>query len=272
MLKKMIILGVAGVLAAGFGVAGCSGSSNVVDGTETAKVEDVTETVGQVEESTVAEVETSFSEAETEATVQEKEGKYVYEILGGKLKVPLNTKVEDYIVPRRALDIGPEYPDDLMFDVLRLATDLGWEPSHFRQDVDFPEKRPDEYTYHKSNGESIYVEGIGNLTSDGRLTADDYNPSCGFSFGGTERGANVTSLKFCTGPLGLEYVEQCEYGSTFDGAVSYDYIVLFTYLLENVNECTYSASGTPFARLLENNGIAPESLAGLNSFDIFNLY
>ena len=272
MLKKAVILGVAGVLAAGFGVAGCSGSSNVVDGTETAKVEDVTETVGQVEESTVSEVETSFSEAETKATVQEKEGKYVYEILGGKLKVPLNTKVEDYIVPRKTLGIGPEKPDKLTLDVLRLATDLGWVPSKLRQNVDFAEKRPMEYTYYKSNGESIYVDGMGNLTSDGRWTADNSSPSCGFGFGGTERNTDKATLKFCTGPLGLEYIEQCEYGSTFDGAVSYDYIVLFTYLLENVNECTYSDVGIPFGRLFDNNGIAPELLYGMGSFDIFNLY
>ena len=129
-----------------------------------------------------------------------------------------------------------------------------------------------EYTYYKSNGESIYVYGYGNLTSDGRWTADNSSPSCGFGFGGTERNADKATLIFCTGSLGLEYVEQCEYGSTFDGAVSYDYIVLFSYLLENVNECTYSGAGTPFANLFDNNGIEPTSLVGLDSFDIFKLF
>ena len=116
-----MILGVAGVLAAGFGVAGCSGSSNVVDGTETAKVEDVAETVGQIEESTVAEVETSFSEAETEATVQETEGKYVYTILDGRVEVPCETRIEDYLEPSK------KWPGRLRFDIYSLAEKYGWE-------------------------------------------------------------------------------------------------------------------------------------------------
>lgn len=217
MLKKAVILGVAGVLATGFGVAGCSGSSNVVDGTETAEVVNVTETIGQVEESSVAEVVTDFVETETEATAQQNEGKYVYTILDGRVEVPLNHKVEDYIDYSQG-EFG-------RFEMGKLALELGYQhESH----------KPLEATkfYYEKDGMKARVTiakgGKGALAQYGASNTPNSNGVAIYFEGRSDRLQVVNAIQSTTSNL-----EKAIY-TTMDGndGLSFDQIVLVIRALE----------------------------------------
>ena len=217
MLKRVMILGVAGVLATGFGVAGCSGSSNVVDGTETAEVVNVTETIGQVEESSVAEVVTDFVETETEATAQQNEGKYVYTILDGRVEVSLNHKVEDYIDYSQG-EFG-------RFEMGKLALELGYQhESH----------KPLEATkfYYEKDGMKARVTiskgGKGALAQYGASNTPNSNGIAIYFEGRNDRLQVVSAIQPTTSNL-----EKAIY-TTMDGndGLSFDQIVLAVYALE----------------------------------------
>ena len=230
--KRMMILGLAGVLATGFGVAGCSGSSNVVDGTETAEIVNVTETIGQVEESSVAEVVTDFVETESTTTFDtlDTSGKHIYTILNGQLEVPLETDVYKYI---ETID-GFEY-----YDIFTLAKDLGWEPTSTPDNQ--AQKWSRVYTY---SADGYDMEVWMEINRHGDLTAAKQTASYGFDISGLRDGKGRD--------IRIENYAGSIYRTRMDHSISIDYAVLMAYTFEHMKE---EPGVDPMYDLLINTGL-----------------
>lgn len=160
--KRMMILGLAGVLAAGFGVAGCSaesGDETVVNNESVAQGEGDSETSYNYDNSgyETEYVTQNLAEADTDASgisyddieMKEVDGKYVYTILDGKVEVPLNHRVEDYCPYGKDADdshIWKPSAEDLertknirFFNFQKIAEELGYTHTGGNDVDDIPE-------------------------------------------------------------------------------------------------------------------------------------
>lgn len=216
--KRMIILGLAGVLATGFGVAGCSGSSNVVDGTETAKVEEsidaaVANSATEIQEPTEATITTS------EETVS-RDGKYTHEIGDGSVTLAIETNVHDYMEARG------QYT---RFAAERLAEDLGWTNPWVELDVG-PEKEQetqDFYAYNDAGKVTIEMATWGRTSEKGAI------------------GKNILDVIAIDTPdnSGLRILQNKPEDALYlhnnnSKSITMDQIVILTYLLENKDHLT----------------------------------
>ena len=152
--KRAVILGLIGVMTAGFGFAGCAETGSTIGSEETTTIvdtltveTDITEEGGiaiakdgEADETSSADYGNGTSEdvlgtkesSEQNAPKTDSAGMYHYEILNGKATIPLSINIDDYLV-YGSDDVSIERPDDDFDDVLHydfegVASHFGWEP------------------------------------------------------------------------------------------------------------------------------------------------